>query len=374
MKDFVYNGTTDVINFMLGGGNLGDVKSFLTQATSGLSSGNAMSYIYNIFKSVAIAMLVLYFLIDVYDEIAKQRFTLDLFMKSFIRLLLSYLIVANGLEILSAVVSIGDSLITNFYPSELSGKTYSAGLSQIQAYLNDLDNVQTIGVLIQMIIPYIVVFVTKVIVYFIGITRGIELCARICIAPIAISNSYEESSRNASIRYIKKLAAVSLQGLCVLVIIWSGSFAMLSIEKIRSDDINTYPITIADTTNALTLSFDFVSYVPSRDGSYDLIGKLNNLPTATTIALMQDPSILKEIVTKSADTKMPIGDLFTDIQNFWNGTSGDEKSRWIEKTVGCSLFESLFDWKNVALLCVVQFAVVGAAIKSQSVANDLVGV
>ena len=368
----------EVIRFMCGGGGYGDINTFLTKSISDMTEGNTtfLSTAYGAFKSVAIALLILYFLIEIFDLLMNSKFTLESFVKSLIKLLLSYLVITNGLEIIAGVLAFvgGATGIVNL-TAELEEDNLREGIRMINTYLTNASKFSLIGAVIRSIIPIISMFITRILLYFIAIGRTIELLARAAMAPIALSNMFSEGNRNAGILYLRKLAAVGLQGMAIVVIMWAGSYAMNVYYGMPTakDFDSTNPIYMDEdgTIHSMLDSMDVIDAMPYSSDLFDL-------PSATTLSLMEEPAPLTAWATailKLQEDNGFVGFLSKIWKNIKLAMDGDDfETVTLPSYVGEILYANLFGFNNVIIFVLVQFACTGAAMKSQAIANDIMGV
>lgn len=195
---------------------------------SGQGAGSLNS-LYLGFVSIGYALLVLYFIIDIYESISSSNFTTEGLVRSFTRFLFGYLVLSNGLWIMTSIMSLGSSFVGLFIKGGGgtimgdSSTDIDAVMTVIKTYITDSKATVQMGVFLKCMIPWLLTWITKIAIIFVILERMIELSLRIVVSPIALGGAFFGGSGDVALRYIKKLAACAIQGLCVVAISWAGS-------------------------------------------------------------------------------------------------------------------------------------------------------
>lgn len=355
MEDFVYNAVTDLITYMLCGGDVRKVQQILTDATKGISGtlttqGALGSTLYGVFKGVGISLIILYFLVDLYEHLSKQEVTADLIIKSLIKFALGYLLITNMLEVFSALVNLGDILTKNFVKSATAGTdVYNTGIAYMQQYVREASDseISLLGMTLRVLVPYGIMWVTRAIIYGIAFIRAIELLARTVVAPVALSNVFGEDSRSAGWVYIKKYIAITLQGLCIVAIMWAASFVLTEECAASGTPLNELSNELKDTNiatekyaNELSSASDYFFYY------FDMSRGILN----------------------------PLKNAFENLTGWITNSTPENVQQFIVEKTGSVIFDDMMSKDVILMMCVVQCASAGVAIRSQKIVNDLLGV
>ena len=373
----------ELIDFMCKGGAYGDIRAFFTDSLALFLNNDYAQSIYGWLKGIAFGILVIYLYIDIYDHYLAGRFNIDMLVKTIIRGLLSYLLLANVLEIVNALVGLGDEFV-NTFSGELSSfmeADIGPGLAVIQKYIENLPQSTVTITFIKLIIPLYIMIVTKFMLLIAVLSRSVELVARAVLAPLAVPKLYGGNDRNSAIRYLKKLAAVSVQAATTLAIIWASSIAFrVYMTQPTPNDLDPANGIYLDEGGNLHSVLDVDS---SGATITDNIGKLKKLSPAVTYALMQNPEQLTKWATASANAaangeydipKVVDADEDFDEEAYKEIFTGDNATTYTNGFVGKHLFNAITSFKTILAFCVVQLTTAGAAIKAGALAEDIIGV
>jgi len=382
--------TMDVLQALLGGGTAQTVYNYLTSSTSALSN-SLLAGIYGIFQSIAFGLLLLWFVWDILDHAMQQRLTMDTFFQSLVRMLVSGLLIYNCMDLISAMVRLGDSLMGNFTKT-YSESSYSSGMSAISAFVKaDADNAKgAVGFLIRGLAPWIVIQAADTIIYLVCIVRGIDLIARITLAPLVVANGYTDSyqRRSTALRYMKKLLASVLTGIAILAVIWGSYYAMDTIlmAPTESDYDSSQAIYITKDGN---LAHKDISGESDSEILSDIApitsGKLS---TAVTMRLMRldysntddtENNVLLWWIDKASQAVDNQTGGFASL-----GSSGKATEMWqkIQKSAkndpteecGHVLYYNIYSLRTVLFLLACLSAAAVGTFKCRGLAEELVGV
>lgn len=222
-------------------GDLGEFVENITGKRETFTLLSAAQAMYRAFKVAGIALILLYFLIEIMDEVQADNFNVEHLVKKLISLAIAILVMQQGDKILGLIVELGDALIDDanqvaqagkeelytHYEMLYEGLTSDDGLfSIIKAFLF------AIGVLLENLVAYLLMLVAWIIAYLTAYSRFIEILVRFAFAPLGIAQLVSGGSKGPGMRYIKKFAACCLQGaICVL------AFGVVDIIQDHSNDI-----------------------------------------------------------------------------------------------------------------------------------------
>ena len=194
----------------------------------GVASG-----MYEYLKVAGIALILLYFLIEIMDEIQADNFNVEHLVKKLITLAVAIIVMQQGAQIFTYIGELGDALIDDVNSANTIGNTKAGEIYQdiykqasgdggffsgIKAAL------VAIGVVIENAVVYILMWVAWIIAYLTAFSRFLEILVRFVFAPIGIAQLVSGGSKGPGMRYIKKFASACLQGaVCVM------SFSAVSI-------------------------------------------------------------------------------------------------------------------------------------------------
>lgn len=215
---------------IFGGGVFNDVSAVLKLNPSlGVWSHawNAVDTIYsNVMVPIALGLMIIWFLVAFMEKSASEQVTFEQLFMLFAKLIAAKFLIDNGLQIFATLWGLGISLIDSV--GDAFGST-SGGMNldieDLWIDFTGLDNwnakigiVKGIGILCQLLIPWLASLIMIVVVHFICYSRIIEMLLRMMAAPIALSDFMTEGLHGAGWRFLKNFLAICLQGMIMVAI------------------------------------------------------------------------------------------------------------------------------------------------------------
>lgn len=197
---------------------------------------------------IGIALIFLYFLIDLLDEVQADNFTIERLIKKLITLTVAIVVVNIGGNILATICEFSDALIDdlsgvvalgsmasmdNLYSDLMSLHQDAGFLSQIIIFLDML------AIIVENLIPYALTYVLFLIVYLLSFSRFVEIVVRFVMAPIGIAQLVSGGAKGPGMRYIKKFASCALQGAVCIV-----AYGSQQVIQNNADEVNSIFIAI----------------------------------------------------------------------------------------------------------------------------------
>lgn len=194
---------------------------------SGVTFLTITESLYNAMYPTGIMLIMLFFLIEILDEVQTDHFSVEHLIKKLITLAVSILVLSQGTTILHYVLELGDALA-----AEISwAATGTSGTDDLMALYDDLTAtssgiissivacITALAVIIKSLPGYLLNLVCYLIAYLLSFSRFLELLIRFAFAPIGMAQLVSGGSKGAGMRYIKKFASVCIQGaVCVLAL------------------------------------------------------------------------------------------------------------------------------------------------------------
>lgn len=236
---------------------------------------------------LALTLMLIWFMISLYEKVSSDHFTFKSAGKVLIQLLLTFTILTNTIPIAEAAIGIGNASIKQFEQtigiSNIDGDTNTKRCMNQRRAIDDsgqgmvdengnpvyvlcgaindksrktcwrcsnpistaaddlwisIENsgevdgtMKQLGFLCKLIIPWIASWILVACIFFVCVTRIFELFLRILIAPLALSNLFEEGFNGTGFKFLKSLFAVGLQIFVIYGVAWlfgliSSSIAM----------------------------------------------------------------------------------------------------------------------------------------------------
>lgn len=239
-------GAQNLFKEIFGDGLLGDLINLLSEnpQTAYPKAWSLMENLYNnVMVPIALGLMVIWFLVKFMEKSTLEQTTYEQALLLFVKLLVAKLLIDYGIEIFTGMWSLGLSVVKEFGAGASASATAGgAGSTIISA--EELETMwedftgspwdkkmgwSSIGVYIQLLIPWLVTLIIRACAYFIVYSRLIEMFLRMCGAPIALSDFMSEGMQGAGWRYIKNFLAICLQGLLIVAIARLYSIIILDV-------------------------------------------------------------------------------------------------------------------------------------------------
>lgn len=197
--------------------SISDCRTSIGGAFSGFIDGGA-KLAYTSLTSVALSLIVMYFLFSITDKVAQGQMTIEIFVPEFIKLLAAAFLVLEGYNFFKLLISLGESITKTVGNSFTNDPTTNNLRYMVETNADDSAIVQ-VSVLAVLIIPTIFGLLARLSIYVVCIGRALEIIVRLALSPIAVADVFGNGLNSGGFRYIKKFLAVTLQGAVIIVII-----------------------------------------------------------------------------------------------------------------------------------------------------------
>lgn len=197
-----------------------------TTTPSIIDAGMAL---YHAMSVLGLALVLLYFLIEILDEVQADNFNTEHLIKKLITLAVAILVVLEGENLLGLIAQLGDALVDEAIQVGNVGTAYNAKVVElyealVKACFEETGFLSAIGIFLaafgqlsKFIIPYILSLVAILIAYLTSFGRFMEFLVRFAFAPVGCAPLVSGGAKSAGMRYIKKFASCVIQGaVCVL--------------------------------------------------------------------------------------------------------------------------------------------------------------
>ncbi len=195
--------------------------------------------IYDILTPLAIVFLIIWFLIEMTKVYAFQRdeMTLQSALAPLMKFIVGYALIAYGKRFIEMTLNLNNVLIdtivnlntTNgkvtFYDEVTLTEPQKEALSQIVSNVTDLGWMGAIGSLATGLIIEVAVTIATGMIIFHCYSRKLEIMVRLPFVGLALSDIYE-GKQSTGVRYLKKLLALAISGLAIMVLLNVGTDLM----------------------------------------------------------------------------------------------------------------------------------------------------
>ena len=235
---------------------LAEIWTLLSTRPEDFKGGGVWSVIVNIndgLKAIAYALLVLFFVMGVvktcgsFTELKKP----EMAFKCFIRFVLAQAAVSYGMELLTALISIGQGIVSSVISaSGLSALTTAALPAEMVSTIESVGFLESIPLWAITLLGSLFIWVLSLIMILTVYSRFFKLYLATAIAPIPLSSFAGQPSSSIGVAYLKSYAAICLEGcMIVLACVIFSAFAA------------TPPAIADDTLAAATIVWNYVGEV-----------------------------------------------------------------------------------------------------------------
>lgn len=194
-----------------------DINAVLAfDITEADSFGKIWAYskeIYNAVLPIGQILAVVYFLLAIMEKTLQDNFNAEQFARNLVRLTAMLLILQNGFDLMEQFMK-----ISTFIYEKLQAMTTFHGNPKACKYAecSKRELFESIGNILGMIIPYLLMSIAKIIIRVIAWSRILNMVIRIMFAPIGMADSVRGGTSSQGFKYFKKIIACSLQGSLIL--------------------------------------------------------------------------------------------------------------------------------------------------------------
>lgn len=212
------------IDTILGQGT-GDSTKWLTASVKS-DYPTLWTYLSGVYSNICFplgaSLLILYFLTAIIDIVNDDLMSGQAIFKLLLKFGASFFMMSNALTLFSYTLELG-SVLTSWTKDYTDSVSNSSDLNNIkeQFYqiIEDANIWEQIGLVIPMIIPWLVGWVSSIVVVLTSITRLIELAYKVVLSPIALADGFRNNfTDSTAYRTFKDYLALALQGMIILII------------------------------------------------------------------------------------------------------------------------------------------------------------
>lgn len=224
MNDLLHN----MFKEIFAGGVFDSVESVLklNPSTGGwVNAWNAVDAVYhNVMVPIALGLMIIWFLVAFMEKSASEQVTFEQLFMLFVKLIAAKFLIDHGLEIFAKLWGLGISLIGQVEEAFLDKNVVAVKYKDLWkdltgvAWDQKIKLLPGIGLLCQLLIPWLASKIMIAVTQFICYSRIIEMLLRMLATPIALSDFMTEGLHGAGWRYMKTFLAICLQGMIMVAI------------------------------------------------------------------------------------------------------------------------------------------------------------
>lgn len=179
----------------------------------------------NVMVPIALGLMIIWFLVAFMEKAASEQVSFEQLFMLFAKLIAAKFLIDYGLQIFTNLWGLGISLIDTVAGAFEDGPGGSPmDYKDLWKDWSGLDwnakigILKGIGMLCQLLIPWLVSKIMIAVVFFVCYSRIIEMLLRMMAAPIALSDFMTEGLHGAGWRFLKNFLAICLQGMIMVAI------------------------------------------------------------------------------------------------------------------------------------------------------------
>ncbi len=186
--------------------------------------------LYEILTPLAITFLIIWLLIEVSRVYAFERedMTLRSAFAPLLKFVFGYALIAYGREFISIALDINNAVVDLFSDSA-NLREFSEVQGQVDAIVNSVNELnwgEVIGSMMNGVIIELAVTIAMGMMVFHCYSRKIEILLRLPFVGLALSDVYE-GKNSTGVRYMKKVLALAVSGLAIVVTLKIGTSLMV---------------------------------------------------------------------------------------------------------------------------------------------------
>ena len=219
------NWIVDNLNSALGtwNGKLAEIWTLLSTGPEEFKGGGVWSVIVGIndgLKAIGYALLVIFFVMGVvktcgsFTELRKPEQVL----KCFVRFALAQAAVSHGMELMTALFTVGQGMVTTIMDASGLTALSASGLpDEMVAIIEDVSFLDSIPLWAITLLGSLFIWVLSLVMILTVYSRFFKLFMATAIAPIPFASFAGQPSSSIGIAFLKTYAAICMEG-CVIVL------------------------------------------------------------------------------------------------------------------------------------------------------------
>ena len=219
------NWIVDNLNSALGtwNGKLAEIWTLLSTSPEEFKGGGVWSVIVGIndgLKAIGYALLVIFFVMGVvktcgsFTELRKPEQVL----KCFVRFALAQAAVSHGMELMTALFTVGQGMVNTIMDASGLTALSSSGLpDEMVTIIEDVSFLDSIPLWAVTLLGSLFIWVLSLVMILTVYSRFFKLYMATAIAPIPLASFAGQPSSSIGIAFLKSYAAICLEG-CVIVL------------------------------------------------------------------------------------------------------------------------------------------------------------
>ena len=229
--------------------------------------------IFNVLLPIGIGIILIYFMTDMIDKSSREQLSLEIFLRSVIKLLFGLMIILSGFQLVKGFVQLGGG-ITDLISSKagtgaLEDTTANEiGMGYLDQVVDSANWIECAWISFTLRMDLFLVDISykifKIVVMVLAYGRMLEIGIRAACAPIGLSDFVTQGISGNAFKYLKKLIAVGLQGGLILIVL--SIYENLSTALANSDAGGSNLLTLVVMFTTITLLLKSQSFADNIMG------------------------------------------------------------------------------------------------------------
>ena len=224
-----------------------------------------ISVVYTALEIIGILLCLIWFFQTLIEQSSRQEFTFETFGKECIMMIFCCVIINLGLDFVTGVADFSTELLTTI-KNAITGEGVVTGsnpdgttlleamIAEVEAYTT----METIAHYLNTFMFNIIVSLEKILIIVAALSRSVEFILYSMFFPWGVSDLYKNGTSSKGMTYIKKLAALGVQGSVIYLIVTIANAISASVTL--GDATNGPIYSIAIMTVSVMLTFGSIKY------------------------------------------------------------------------------------------------------------------
>lgn len=250
---------------------IGIVANDVKALNSAYANSAIIENCYNTLAPIALILCLAYLITGWTQESLNPKSTKEIYLKMFVRFICSCLLIINGFKIMTFFQTFFDSMTL-----EIIDKMYVSSITQVTDIPSFLGGIFELVCAIFFIRPQLIITVVYIIIVkIVLVKRSIDIGVHIVLSCLTMPSLILESKHSNFIMYLKRFAALCLQGGVIVTMVIISTIVMQEAFSIPgpAEDITIYVFSWVSIAKDAVILLTMCSLLfKSRKISMDLVG------------------------------------------------------------------------------------------------------
>lgn len=232
MNKFIALLYTTIYDNMFATDNLSTLITKYNNVINRVINTSGYTSIIGTMKALAYAIICVLFLLDLGEKATEKGFSTEQLFKAMLRYFVSAMVVWQSDTIVFYLLNATEALSSQISTAGAGAEAFSASEKTMLANgIRDMDISDQFSYILPAIIPWAIAQISRLMLYFVLISRTIEITVRMMFAPAAISDIYKNGTASNGVTYMKKIFALGIQVVVIVLINAAMQNVILALAK-----------------------------------------------------------------------------------------------------------------------------------------------